>query len=119
MVSSRPILRPAREPPLLNQIQQTMGQPLEPSPGYWGKTPEEYRANALDALEMRLDMYESPQGIVLGPEGEQPASAARPIKEFRSEAARIREAIEKQSLRFILGEMPNGCRSVGILVIEP
>ncbi len=29
-VSSRPILRPAREPPLLNQIQQTMGQPREP-----------------------------------------------------------------------------------------
>ena len=28
MVSSRPILRPAREPPLLNQIQQPMGQSL-------------------------------------------------------------------------------------------
>jgi hypothetical protein len=28
MVSSRPILRPAREPPLLNQIQQTLGHPL-------------------------------------------------------------------------------------------
>ena len=91
---------------------------MEPSPGFWGHTPEEYRGSALDALEMQLDVCENPQGIVLGPEGEQPA-AARPIKEFRSQATKIREAIEKRSLRFILGTMPNGCRSVGILVIEP
>jgi hypothetical protein len=90
---------------------------MEPSPGFWGTTPEEYRASALDALEMQLDMYENPEGIVLGPEGEQPASAARPIKEFRNQAAKVREAIEKRSLRLISGKMPNGCRCVGILLI--
>jgi len=52
MVPSRPILRPAREPPLLSQIQQTVGQ----FPAHWRRLV----SARLEAVEKRAEVLVQP-----------------------------------------------------------
>jgi hypothetical protein len=98
---------------------------MELPPGSWGTTAEEYRASALGELEMQLDTYENPEGITVlgGPQGKGRALSdvmnSGPLKEFRAQAAKIRGSLRKQNIRFLSGQTPDGCRCVGILVIEP